>query len=91
MKTKKSINPTFDDFVVVSRKQVELAIYIRQFRRMHNLSQEQMARICSAHGRSRKISFSGVDISNYENYKHIPTPPKFQTLMSAMDLDPIAL
>ena len=83
--TKKNVNPTFDDFVVVSRKQVELAILVRQFRRIHNLSQKEMANICSLYGKPRNVIFSQTDICKYENYKTIPTPPKFTTLMNAMD------
>lgn len=35
-------NDLFNDTIVVSRKQVELAIYLRNFRRMHELSQGQL-------------------------------------------------
>lgn len=81
------INPTFNDFIVVSRKQIELAIYIRQFRRIHNFSQQQMAELCTMYGKSAGIKFNFTEISKYENYKTIPTPPKFQILMNAMNID----
>lgn len=87
----KKSNPTFDDFIVVSRKQVELAIYIRQYRRIHQLSQAEMAKLCSLYGKPHNVSFTGADISYYENYKHIPTSHKFQVLMNTMDLDPAVL
>ena len=88
---KDKINPTFDDFVVVSRKQVELAIFIRQYRRINHLSQHEMAEICSIIGAKHNIKFLTSEISNYENYKTIPRPYKFQILMQIMDITPSML
>lgn len=86
MTRKKLVNPTFDKFIVVSPKQIELAIYIRQFRRIHNFSQEEMAALCTKYGESSGVKIHWTEISNYENYKHIPTPPKFKVLMNTMDI-----
>ena len=83
-------NPIFfyDEQVKVSRKQVELAFYIRQFRRIHNLSQPEMARLCSLYGKDSGVRFFPSEIHEYENYRHAPTPPKFQILMNTMDITP---
>lgn len=75
----------------VTRKQIELAFYIRQYRRIHQLSQTQMANICTLYGKPHNVKFAVSEISEYENYKHMPTPPKFQILMNTMDLDPDVL
>lgn len=91
MTHKAKVNPTFDNFVLLSPKQVEFAIYIRQFRRIHELSQREMATLCNHYGKSHNVKISAMDISNYENYKNIPTPPKFSTIMNTMDLDPAML
>lgn len=85
---KKTINPTFDDFFVVSPKSIELAIYLRRFREIHNLSQVEMARLCTMYGRSMNIQFVASEIHKYEYCKTIPTPPKFQILMNTMDITP---
>lgn len=86
--TREQINPTFDNFMLISPKSVELAIYIRQFRRLHNLSQNEMAKICTLHGKKQGIKFTQRSICAYENYETIPTPPKFQILMNTMDITP---
>ena len=85
---KETINPTFDNFVVVSPKSIELAFYIRQFRRIHNFSQKEMADLCTKYGEHNGTKFRWDEISRYENYKTIPTPPKFQILMNTMDITP---
>lgn len=85
---KNKVNPVFDEFFMVSPKQIELAIYIRQYRRIHQLSQTEMAKVCSLYGEPFGIKFTNFDISVYENCKHIPTPSKFQILMNTMDITP---
>lgn len=85
---KRVYDPVFNEFIVVSPKQVELAIYIRQFRKIHNLSQKEMAELCSLYGKDNNISFKSCEIWFYENYKRIPTKPKFQVLMNTMDITP---
>lgn len=72
----------------VTKTQVELAFYIRQYRRIHEMSQVEMAQLCSLYGKPYNVKFSCSEISSYENYKHKPTPHKFQVLMNTMDLDP---
>ena len=84
----RKVDPTFDNFIMVSPKQIELAIFIRQYRRIHELSQADMARICTFYGEPFGVKFTNVDISAYENYKSIPTTPKFQVLMNTMDITP---
>ena len=87
MSRREQINPVFTNFRMISPQQVELAIFIRQYRRIHNLSQTEMAKLCSIYGKSKGVKFHFTEISNYENYKSIPTPAKFQCLMNTMDLD----
>lgn len=79
----------YNDIITVSRKQVELAICIRQYRRIHDLSQKQMAKICSIYAEPYGVKFANTEISNYENYRIRPSAKKFQILMSAMDIDKI--
>ena len=83
---KNKINPVFDNFIMVSPKQIELAIYIRQFRRIHQLSQQQMADLCSLYGEPYNVKFTNFNISVYENCRQIPRPVKFQVLLNTMDL-----
>lgn len=74
--------------ISVTKTQIELAFYIRNYRRIHELSQPEMAKICTLYGKSHNVKFAASEICAYENYKHMPTPPKFQILMNTMDLDP---
>jgi len=85
---RETINPVFDNFRMISPKQVELAIYIRQYRKIHELSQCDMARICSIYGEPFGIKFIQQEIDRYENYKTVPTKAKFQVLMNTMDITP---
>ena len=71
----------------VSPKLVILGFYITNYRRTHNISQRQMADICTLYGKPHNIKFSQVDIWNYERYRCAPTPPKFQVLMNALNID----
>ena len=86
MPKKESINPVFGHFIKVSPTQVELAIYIRQFRRIHELSQSDMAKICSLYGEDKGVKFKQAEIGRYENYKTVPTPAKFEILMNTMNI-----
>ena len=88
---REKVNPIFDNFRMISPKQVELAIYIRQYRRIHELSQRDMAQLCTLYGKPHNVRFSQNDINNYENYKNIPTPSKFAALMNTMDITPSML
>lgn len=72
---------------VVTREQVELAFYIRNYRRIHELSQVQMAAICSCYGEPNNIRITPSDISCYENYNRMPTKGKFQVLLNTMDIE----
>ena len=83
-------NPFFfsGERIEVSPLQVELAICIRQYRRVHNITQDQMARICSIRGREAGIKFATSEIWTYENYRIAPTQPKFQVLMDVMGITP---
>ena len=86
-KRRKRKEPT----ITVTRTQVELAFFIRNYRRIHELSQPQMAKICTLYGEPHNVKFSASDICGYENYKHMPTTLKFQVLLNTMDLDPTDL
>ena len=88
MRKRETINPVFKDFRVISPQSVELAIYIRSYRRMHEISQMEMAKICTIRGRRNNVSFTQNDIDRYEKYKNVPTPPKFQILMETMNITP---
>lgn len=83
---KKNANPVFDDVRLLSPKQVLFAFYMTEYRRKYNLSQKEMAEICSLYGEPSHVKFTQNDISSYEIYKTIPTPPKFQILMNTMNI-----
>lgn len=72
--------------ISVYPKQIEFGISIRLYRYMNKLSQAELAEVCSIRGKSRGIMFAQTDISNYENFKHVPGEPKFQILMETMGI-----
>ena len=85
-KDPKKRNSYMTDFQVLSRRQIELAINIRAYRGNHNLSQLQFAKIATVFGLPQKIKFGRAEISNYENYKIIPSEKKMFVLLAAMNL-----
>ena len=89
MKTikRKKVNPIFDNFQVLSPKQVTFSCYMKMYRKKYNLSQAEMAEICSLYGEPHNIKFDFTEISRYENMKTIPTPHKFEVLMNVMNID----
>ena len=87
MKRKGRQNPFFDDYAIQSAKLIRFSICIRIYRRQHNLSQTQMAHICTICGQPENIKFHQAEIANYENGKVAPTPPKFQILMKTMNIN----
>ena len=82
-------NDLFNDTIVVSRKQVELAIYLRNYRRMHELSQVEMAGLCSIYAEPYHVKITSQEISDFENYRKKPSRKKFQILLNTMDLNDI--
>jgi transcriptional regulator with XRE-family HTH domain len=80
-------NPFFDDFQMRSMKLIRLSICIQNYRRHYNLSQREMADICTLYGEPVNVKFFQTEIANYENCKTVPTPPKFQVLMNTMNID----
>ncbi len=89
MKTvkRRKVNPIFDNFQVLSPKQVTFACYMKMYRKKYNLSQAEMAEICSLYGEPHKIKFAMSEISGYETMKTIPTMPKFQVLMNVLGIN----
>ena len=83
---KQNANPEFNDVRLISPKQVILAFHMTEYRRKYNLSQREMAEICSLYGEPSNIKFAQTEIAKYETYKTIPTPPKFQILMNTMNI-----
>lgn len=79
-------NKWFDDYVYVSRKSVGLAMCLINFRRYNSLSQKQMAELCTEYGKPTNVKFTIMEISNYENYKKVPTERKFQVLLKTMHI-----
>ena len=86
-KAAKSKNQHMTDFMVVSRRQVELAIEIRAYRCKHKISQSQAARIASAYGMPYKTKFTNFDISNYERFISVPTENKMNALLDMLGLN----
>ena len=87
MKRKGKQNPFFDDFQMRSMKLIRLSICIQNYRRYYNLSQAQMARICTLYGKPDNIKFTQTEIAKYENCKTVPTSPKFQILMNTLNIN----
>ena len=85
------VNPTFDNFTILSPKQVTFSCYLKMFRRQHNFSQKQMADLCTLYGKPYGIKLTQNDISRYECMKNIPRTNKFKTMMITMDLEPSML
>ena len=79
-------NRKIENKLTVTRTQVELAFFIRQFRRIHELSQIQMAKICTVYGKPYNEKFYSGQICDYENYKHMPNKKRFQILLNTMDI-----
>lgn len=88
MYNKKHVNPVFNDFQYISPKQVTFAMYLVDYRRRHNFSTKETAKVFSMYGKPENVKITNFDISMYERYKLIPTPKKFQVIMQAMDLSP---
>lgn len=76
----------FSDMKKISPQMVELAFYIRAFRRINNLSQAEMAEICNEYGKKNNVKMHFTEISNYERYKVIPSEVKFQILLDTMKI-----
>ena len=83
----KNRNEHMMDFQVVSRRQVELAINMREYRKEHDLSQVQFAKIATIYGVYQKVKFTHWEISKYENFKTIPSEKKMFVLLAAMGMD----
>ena len=75
-----------DDFQVVSRKQVELAIWIRSYRRCHEISLQTMANLATIKGRSQNVRFNAGEIGKYENYRRIPSTRKLNVLLDVIGI-----
>ena len=83
---RRTSNSQMNDFQVVSRRAVELAIELRAYRNKHQISQRQMAHIASAYGMPFKVKFTQYDISHYEKYLTIPTENKMYALLNMLGI-----
>ncbi len=83
---RKTSNTFLNDFQVVSRRAVELAIELRAYRNKHNISQTQAAHIASAYGIPYKVKFSQIEISSYEKFKTIPKENKMNALLNMLGI-----
>lgn len=88
MSKREFINPVFDNFQMLSPKQVTLACYLKMYRRKYNISQKEAARIFTKYGQPHDVRFAQTEIAKYETYKTIPKPNKLNVLMNALDIDP---
>ena len=83
---RKTQNPYMNDFQVLSRRQVELAIELRAYRCRHNISQSQTAHIATAYGQPYKVKFTNAEISNYEKFISIPSENKMNALLNMIGI-----
>ena len=72
------------DYQVVSRRQIEFGIFIRNYRRAYNLSQAEFAKLCSIYGNKRITSAS---ISNWENFTDVPTVKNMNIVLDTMHIE----
>ena len=78
-------------FRSVSEKQAEFVANIWAYRREHNISQAEMARICNLYCEPNGIKFYPSEIGAYERLERTPHKPKYKALCNIMNLNPTTL
>ena len=72
-----------NDFAIMSRRQVEFGIYIRNYRRVYNLSQAEFAKLCSLYGK-KKITPQSVGF--WENFSRVPSEENMNIALNVMHI-----
>lgn len=75
------------EFKLVSFKQMRLALAINGYRREHQLSQKEMAHICSLFGEPNGVKFFEAEISQYELMNRAPRKKKYDVLCNVLNLN----
>ena len=74
------------EFQMISNKQVELSVALNAFRRKYNMSQAELAHICTLYGEPHKIKFIQTEISRYERMATAPRAAKYQVLCNVLNI-----
>lgn len=85
----KRCNPHMQDFQIISRRQIEFGIYIRNYRRIHELSQTQFAKIASYYlgDTDGDDLIQQANISSWENFKVVPCERYMNAVLAAMNIE----
>lgn len=84
--SKRTKNRYMSDFQIVSRRQVELAMCLREYRRRNNISQNDFVEIANIYSRPYNVKFTNYDISVYERYLVIPGEKKMNVLLAILGI-----
>lgn len=71
--------------VTISDKQMQFAFALNEYRRSHNITLEQMARICSLYGEPQGVKFHFTELSCYELLKKAPSKSKYDVLCMVLN------
>lgn len=77
-------NKEMSDFQILSRRQVELAYYLRRFRETHGITMSDLAFRCTCFGKPFNVKVVTSEISKYERLIDIPTQKKMKVVMMAI-------
>ena len=81
-------NKFWGKFQLVSDRQIELALSINAYRKKYNISQKEMAHICTLYGKPHNVKFTQTQISSYETMKTAPRTVHYQILCNVLDINP---
>lgn len=73
-----------DKKITVTRRQINFGVTIRLFRYSNEFSLKDVVTLCNLEGKETGIKFSETDISNYENFKTVPSPAKFNVILKVL-------
>ena len=79
-------NSFWGEHQYISKRQEELSFQMISYRRRNNISQKEMARICTLFGAPYNVKFHPVEISNYECRKCAPRRAKYTVLCKLLNI-----
>lgn len=80
----KKQNRYMTDFQVISRRQIEFGIYIRNYRRVYQLSQSEFADLCSVYGKKK---ITQASIYQWENFIYVPSEENMSIVLKTMHVE----
>jgi len=72
-----------EDFQVLSRRQIEFGIWIRNYRRAHELSLDQFARIIGQYAGTTPTAWS---VNRWETFQAIPSEKYMKAVLAAIQI-----